>query len=229
MKRDILKRLSPEAIRKLARVLGHEGDDASTEELGRWLLSRYVQKVSRAVGDKRHELVERARASTDRVRSALGISPPADLAPHPPEPAKREEPESRPEPVEPEVTEVPDTIPSDPALRTATLAGVYEKQGMIPEALTVYRELAERDPDDRTVQEAITRLVESESLVSPEGSGPAVGAGAYAPGRRDSAAGPVDLPDLDDLPLRYGEDEAILMMVTPKLMYAPVSLPSAIR
>jgi hypothetical protein len=218
MKRDILRRLSPEAIRKLARVLGHEDEDASTEELGRWLMSRYVEKVSKAVGNKRHEIVERARTSVGRVRSVLGIEAPAiseapaDVAPGEPEP------EDTPPPEEPDV--VPETIPSDPALRTATLAGVYERQGMIPEALTIYRELSERDPgDDRFVQ-AISRLEESERSEAPEGVSPALGEGTPAPALRASSAGPVDLPDLDDLPLRYGEDEAVLMMVTPALMYA---------
>jgi hypothetical protein len=216
MKRDIIKRLSPEAIRKLARVLGHEDEDASTEELGRWLMGRYVEKVSRAVGNKRHEIVERARTSVDRVRSVLGIEAPsvseapADVAPGEPEDTAR--------PEEPDV--VPETIPSDPALRTATLAGVYERQGMIPEALTIYHELAEREPDDDSFRRAISRLEESERAGAPEGVSPALDEGAHAPALRASSAGPVDLPDLDDLPARYGEDEAVLMMVTPALMYA---------
>ncbi len=208
MERDILKRLSPGAIRKLARMLGHEDEEASTEDLGRWLLARYVKKVSQAVGDKRHEIVGRARASVDRVRSALGIArPEADPSPEP-EPQETEEPE------------VPDAIPSDPALRTVTLAGVYERQGMIREALTIYRELAEKSPEDGSIHEAITRLVGSEPSEAPESASPSVGAGAHAPPRRRSGAGPVDLPDLEDLPQRYGEDEAVLMMVTPALMYA---------
>ncbi|MBW2263894.1 MAG: DUF4912 domain-containing protein [Deltaproteobacteria bacterium] len=211
MKRDILKRLSPEAIRKLARMLGHEDDDASARDVGRWLLARYVKKVSQAVGDKRHEIVERARASVDRVRSALHTAAPEVSTPRQPEPEMTQESEE---------PDVPDAIPSDPALRTATLAGVYDRQGMTREALTIYHELAEKSPDDGAIREAISRLAGSESSEAPEGAGPAVGAGAYAPARRRSGAGPVDLPDLDDLPPRYGEDEAVLMMVTPALMYA---------
>ncbi len=209
MERDILKRLSPEAIRKLARMLGHEDEDASTEELGRWLLDRYVKKVSQAVGDKKHEIVAGARASVERVRSVLGIVRPGEDADQQPEDEE-----------ELEQPEVPDAVPSDPALRTATLAGVYERQGMIREALTIYRELAGKNPEDDSVHEAISRLSGGNPTDAPEGAGPSEGAGTHAHERRVSGAGPVDLPDLEDLPHRYGEDEAVLMMVTPALMYA---------
>ena len=211
MKNDILKRLSPESVRRLAHVLGHEDEEASTDEVGRWLLDRYVRKISQAVGDKRHEIANRARTSVDRVRSALGI---ARADKEPPLEPEHEETVASHEP------EAPETIPSDPALRTATLAGVYERQGMDLEAITIYRELAEKDPENATLQEAIARLADGEPAEAPEGTGPAVGAGAYAPERRRSGAGPVDLPDLEDLPSRYGQDEAVLMMVTPALMYA---------
>lgn len=204
---EIIKRLPPDLIRRLARRKGRKAVDESTEELTRWLLERYISDISRAVG--KQSLLERARNSVRKLRKALDL----------PEPDEEEE-ESR-VPIVAEVDrKIPDTVPNDPALRTATLAEVYERQGMVPESLAIYRELATTRPDDASLQEAIDRLTGEEVPEGPEGCGPAVGGDAYAPARKDWSAGPVDLPDMDDLPLRYGVDEAVLMMVTPDLMYA---------
>jgi hypothetical protein len=197
---EILRRLPPELIRKLARKKGRDVGDESVEELSRWLIETYVADVTRAVGDSRQAILERARQSVRRVRH------------------EEDEEEARVPVSEP--MEIPETIPSDPALRTQTLAEVYERQGMVPEALAVYRELASKTPDDAGLQEAIDRLTGEDLPEGLKGSGPSVGADAWAPGREKRSAGPVEIPDMDDLPHRYGVDEAVLMMVTPDLMYA---------
>lgn len=198
-----MKRLSRQRLRRLARRRGFDDGKASVEEVGRWLLDSYAKDLSRTVGEKRHELVDRARKSVKRVKLALKL--PVEVEQPPPEP--------------PPVDLVPNTIPTDPALRTATLAGVYEKQDMTVEALTIYHELAEKHPDDPVYRDAIERL-DSQGSEQPDGLGPSVGGDVYEPVVAKAGGGPVDLPDLDDLPQRYGVDEAVLMMVTPALMYA---------
>jgi hypothetical protein len=192
MKKDILGKLPPGLLGRLARRKGREvTGDESAEELGRWLLDRYAQELTRAVGDRRQRLVERARRTVDRIQERLGLSP------------DREE-EGAAQDV------APADIPADPALRTATLARVYEHQGMVEEALAIYRDIAARNPGDRSAAEAIARL--------SGGAAPSKGGDAYEPPKESGQERPI--PDLADLPSHYGVDEAVLMMVTPGLMYA---------
>lgn len=47
------------------------------------------------------------------------------------------------------------------AIRTITLASIYEKQGLVDEAIAIYKEILADDPDHKEAKNALFRLQKS--------------------------------------------------------------------
>jgi hypothetical protein len=231
----MLARLSPDRIRSLARRHGYPPDGSDDlEDVSRWLLDHYIKQVGEAARSRKTSILDHVRQSLERVGSRLPLgdglhSTPDDAPSRTIATADRSPSGPRPPAVSPDdrtheadgATDVP-PLPKDPALRTLTLARVYERQDMTAEALTIYREVAQREPDNREANEAIRRL-ESKGASDDRGKHAETMTGPPPLVHRDDAAArepTADLPDLAPLPRAHGVDEAVLMMVTPRSLYA---------
>lgn len=252
MKTRILRRLPPRALRSLARRKGYPGrDDDPLDDVASWLLGHYAQELSRSARDQTSFVLDRARSSLEKIRARIPVMDPGD-DPDSRKPAQEDSPEQTREPEGPHPdsagpdeppdeppTDAPiahpedeDSIPRDPAMRTLTLAGVYENQGMFDEALAILQGILEQDPSNKRAVEGVIRITarlsgqpEQASRRRSDGAtvGPGVGVETWDPSAEPVAeadALPLELPDLADLPLEYGVDEAILLMVRPDLLYA---------
>ncbi len=224
MKREMLFKLPPEALRALARRKGYPKDASqANDDVVRWLVDRYVEDISRTARERGASIVDLAHSSMGKIRRKLPLSMRGPAAPDlSGTGAVRGGSEDASGP-QGHAEDVP-SLPADPALRTMTLARVYEDQGMVEQALAVYRELFEREPGNEEARQSIRRLGGDGRDNPPpfDQAGPAVGADAYKPASLPSPVPelPLDALDLFELPGTHGVDEAVLVMVTPGALYA---------
>jgi hypothetical protein len=208
-KKNLLDEIPEKFLRALAKEKGYLARPGeSVEEIKRWLLAYYRKGVSEIAG-KGEDILELANETLRKVRSAIGIP--------------TEEPQDRQQ-----------QPPADDIgfFATATMARIYEKQGLNEEAVSVYKKLLERDPGNMQWRKALERLLGAPRRQEGEGgetgpsaareeegtTPPCVGAGAISAVRAvGTQAAPV--PDEQEMPPGYGSDGMVLMAVGPADLY----------
>ncbi|MDX1624386.1 MAG: hypothetical protein R3199_10460 [Gemmatimonadota bacterium] len=87
-----------------------------------------------------------------------------------------------------------------PEIATSTLAEIYAQQGLYDRALTIYRKLQGRNPEDEEIAARIAELVQAAEEADPAGAGPPPEPGAIPvpleeePGVAPEEPGPAGKP-----------------------------------
>ena len=224
MKKSMLDKIPDTIIRALAREKGYlSRGGESIDDVRKWLLGHYRKGVEDILG-KGENIVEVANNTLKRVRSMFSV------------PTQEPQPE-----------EAGEEKTGSPAFSTATMAKIYEKQGLMEEAAAVYEKLLEKEPGNEEWREAIRRLKEraaapdgaldgqgDEKKQEPEdgeameGAGPlteekeksepSVGGSVISPSHVTSEE-PYFLLDMEDLPPSYGKNAMVIMPVGPEDLY----------
>ncbi|MFH1438904.1 MAG: DUF4912 domain-containing protein [Pseudomonadota bacterium] len=223
MKKSMLDKIPDTIIRALAREKGYlsKGGE-SIDDVRRWLVRHYRKGVEEIIG-KGENIVEVANDTLKRVKSMFSV---------PTQETRAEE-------------EIEEKTGSE-AFSTATMAKIYEKQGLIEEAAAVYERLLEKEPGNGKWREALLGLKEraaapgsvedkeDEKKKEPrrkeamEGEGPgaeekgmkglAVGGNTISPSHVTSQE-PYFLLDMEELPPSYGRNTMVIMPVGPEDLY----------
>lgn len=97
-----------------------------------------------------------------------------------------------------------------PEIATSTLAEIYAQQGLYDRALTIYRKLLGRNPEDEEIAARITELVQAAEEAEPAGGGPPPEPGAIpVPPEEEPEVAPEE-PEPAEEPPPVEEDEAFL-------------------
>jgi hypothetical protein len=200
MKRHLLDRIPESLLRRLAKERGYLARPGqSIDEIKAWLMVHYRRGVEEIM-EKGGDALDAASEALRRVRSVMGIPTQEQLDTE---------------------TPTPPSAPSD-AFSTATMAKIYEGQGLLAEAIAIYEKLLEKSPDSPAWKKQIDRLKKAAAgagVSTPKASAPSVGATTVA-AAHVTRPEPMSLLDIEELPEGYGQDTMILLAVGPADLYA---------